>query len=105
IEWTFDVGGRTFVAEGHPDPGSAHFTLYSIQGGAFNQIAILEGHFDQAQGYMTMLVPLSEIGASKGTRISGAGQKGSEDVDIHQHAGPQAPIVDSMATARDYVVR
>jgi hypothetical protein len=105
IEWTFSIGGRTFVAEGHPDPGDAHFTLYEVQGGAFNQLAILDGSFEPDAGYMRVWIPLGEIGATRGTRISGVGPSGTEDVDIHQHAGPAAPVVDSMATVKDYVVR
>jgi len=105
IEWAFKSAGRTFVAEGHPDAGTHFFTLFEVQGGALSQIAILEGSFEAEQGYMVLWVPLNEIGASKGTRVVGARLDGSSDVDIHQHAGPVSPVVDSMTTSQGYIVR
>lgn len=105
IEWAFKSAGRTFVAEGHPDAGAQFFTLFEVQGGALSQVAILEGSFESEQGYMVLWVPLNEIGASTGTRIGGAPLDGSNDVDIHQHAGPVSPAMDAMATTQAYVVR
>src|SRR5688572_26003410 len=87
IAWTFDVNGHTYVAEGHPDyadgPG---FTLFESRNGVFTQLASLKGSWEADDGYLRMLVPLKAIGARKGSRISGTGSKGTEDVDIHQHA-------------------
>ena len=105
IEWAFKSAGRTFVAEGHPDAGAQFFTLFEVQGGGLTQVAMLEGSFESEQGYMVLWVPLNEIGATKGTRIVGAALDGSNDVDIHQHAGPVSPAMDSMATTQPYVVR
>jgi hypothetical protein len=105
IEWSFDVKGRTFVAEGHPEPGSFTFTLFEVRGDVFNQVATIDGSFDALTGFMDMYVPLRLIGAKRGTRISGAGPPGTEDVDIHQHLGPAgSPLLDTMATSKDYVV-
>src|SRR3712207_5747129 len=31
IEWIFDVSGRTYIAEGHPEPGGEfRYTLYEV---------------------------------------------------------------------------
>lgn len=104
IEWVFDVGAKTFVAEGHPEPGEFRFTLYEVQADSFRQIAALDGSVDWAEAHMTIEVPLRLIGAQKGTRISGTGPKGTEDVEIHYHAGPASRVLDAMATTRDFVV-
>lgn len=106
IEWIFDVRGHTFVAEGHPEPGGNFlYTLFEIVDGSFVQKAILDGSFDASAGTLDMFVPLREIGARKGTRVSGTGSTGTEDVQIHQHAGPASPLLDTMATTEDFVVR
>jgi hypothetical protein len=106
IEWTFDVNGKTFVAEGHPDYANGPaYTLFQVRGEVFTQIARIKGSWDADQGYLQMLVPLNAIGARRGTRISGHGPKGTEDVDIHQHAGPASQVVDAFATTKDFVVR
>jgi hypothetical protein len=105
IEWIFDVGPRTFVAEGHPDAGSFNFTLFEVQGDALRQIESLEGGFDWVTGTMDIYVPMKLIGAKRGTRISGAGATGNEDVNVHQHAGPASRSIDGMATTKDFVVR
>jgi len=102
IQWTFDVRGRTFVAEGHPEPGGEFiYTLFEVVDGAFTQLAQLEGNFDPS-GLLDMFVPLSGIGARKGTRISGTGT--ADDVEVHQHAGPVGPLLDTMSTTSDFVV-
>ena len=101
IEWSFDVRGRTFVAEGHPEAGGEFlYTLYEVVDETFTQLAQLEGNFDA--GLLDMYIPLREIGARKGTRISGTGT--ADDVDIHQHAGPVSPLLDTMSTTSDYIV-
>ena len=106
IEWTFDVDGKTFVAEGHPDYAAGPaYTLFESRNGVFTQITSLKGSWEPDDGYLRMLVPLTKIGARRGTLISGTGPKGTEDVDIHQHAGPQSPVVDSFATTKDFRVR
>ncbi len=105
IEWTFDVGPRTFVAEGHPEGGGEFaYTLYEVVGGTFNEVTHLDGEAEWAEGMMTIKVPLSTIGARRGTRISGAGPKSSEDVDIHMHLEVASEVVDTLATTKDYVV-
>lgn len=64
----------------------ALFDLGSLE--TFNQIENLEGSFDPLTGHMDMYVPLNLIGAKRGTVISGTGLQGTEDVNVHQHAGP-----------------
>jgi hypothetical protein len=105
-EWTFDVGAKTFVAEGHPEPGGAFkYTLYEVVGGSFSQKASLDGQIDALAGHMTIRVPLSSIGARRGTKISGTGPLGTEDVDIHLHADAASQLLEAMATTKDFVVR
>jgi hypothetical protein len=106
IEWTFDVNGKTFVAEGHPDyQNGPSYTLFQVRNEVFTQIAHLQGSWETDNGYLQMLVPFKLIGARKGTKISGHGPKGTEDVDVHQHAGPASRLVDAFATTKNYVVR
>jgi hypothetical protein len=52
-----------------------------------------------------MFVPLQTIGARKGTRISGAGDGSTPDVDVHQHATVASQELDAMTTTSDFVVR
>lgn len=105
IEWSFDVRGRTFLAEAHPEPGEMRYTLFEVQADSLRQVKILDGAFDAGTGLIDMYVPLATIGARKGTTISGAGDGSTPDVDIHQHAGPASPQLDALTTTSDFVVR
>jgi hypothetical protein len=104
IEWVFDVRGHTFVAEGVPGT-EPRFYLFEDQNGSFNQLAVLEGTYEAADGFIRMLVPLETIGAKRGTVISGTGSRGTEDVDAHVHHPGGAQYPDKMATTRDFIVR
>src|SRR5688500_4542713 len=80
VEWTFDVKGRTFIAEAYSDPTSEPgYLLFEEKDGNFTQVMYLTGTHDWADGFVSMKVPLSKIGAKKGTRISGTGK--ADDVD------------------------
>ena len=105
IEWAFDVKGRTFLVEAHPEPGEMRYTLFEITGDSLRQLKILEGAIDTDTGLIDMYVPLSTIGARKGTRISGRGDGSTPDADIHQHAGPASRELDALTTTSDFVVR
>lgn len=105
VEWAFEVRGRTFLAEAHPDPGEMRYTLFEISGESLRQVAILDGGFDPTTGRIDMYVPLQTIGARKGTKVSGAGDGSVADVDIHQHAGPASRELDTLTTTKDFVVR
>lgn len=105
IEWAFDVRGRRFLAEAHPEPGEMRYTLFEVSGDELRQVEILEGAFDTGSGLIDMYVPLASIGARKGTKISGAGDGSAPDVDIHQHAGPASRELDTLTTTKDFVVR
>lgn len=105
IEWAFEVRGRTFLAEAHPEPGEMRYTLFEIAGDELRQVKILEGAFDTETGLIDMYVPLQSIGARKGTKISGAGDGSTPDADIHQHAGPASRELDALTTTSDFVVR
>jgi hypothetical protein len=104
IEWIFDVGSRTFIAEAVAGTSSPAFYLFEMKDDSFTQLESPTGTYDHANGYASILVPLETIGASKGSRISGTGPKGTNDVDAHVHLGPQTYYADEMASTKDYVV-
>ena len=103
IEWIFEVKGRTLVAEAVATADQPLFFLFDITDGGAEQVAMLDGTYDWSAGYTSILVPLKTIGAKTGTRISGLGPKGTEDVDAHVHAGTTV-YPDYMATTKDFVV-
>jgi hypothetical protein len=104
IEWAFKSGGKTYLAEAYPEtnPTAFGFVLFEIKGGAFEQVAILEGEFDTIGGVLDIFVPLKTIGAKKGSKIVGAGEN---DVDVHVHAGPATEYTDKMTTTKGVTVR
>lgn len=104
IEWIFDVKKRTFIAEGVARRSGPEFFLFEDKGDSFEQLASPEGTYDPDDGYISILVPLDVIGAASGTKISGVGKKGTEDVDAHVHLGPETHYPDRMATTKDYVI-
>ncbi|MGH2729868.1 MAG: hypothetical protein ACRDJI_04585 [Actinomycetota bacterium] len=104
IEWVFDVGSRTFIAEAVAGTSRPAFYLFEMKDDAFEQLESPEGTYDSADGYASILVPLETIGATSGTKISGTGPKGTDDVDAHVHLGPQTYYADAMASSKDYVV-
>jgi hypothetical protein len=104
VEWIFEVKGRTFIAEGVPGT-TPTFYLFELVGDSFTQLADPEGTYEAADGFIRMLVPLDTIGATrKGTRISGTGPSGTEDVDAHVHYPGGENYPDKMATTKDFVV-
>ena len=104
IEWTFDSAGRTFVAEAAVQNGAPAFYLFELKGGAFTQLDTPEGTYDPADGYISIHVPYSDIGARPGSKISGTGPKGTEDVDAHVHAGATTHYPDYAASTKDFVL-
>lgn len=105
VQWAFDIKGRTFVAEGAPGRNPRYFLFEVYDDGSYEQIGSPQGTYDAADGYLKLLVPLKDIGAKRGTLISGTGPKGTEDVDAHIHAIPGNDLYpDKMATTKDYVV-
>lgn len=104
IEWIFEVGGRTFIAEAVATTGAPDFYLFELKGQDFYQLDNPEGTYDSADDYASILVPLEDIDASSGMRISGVGKAGTEDVDAHVHFGPYTHYPDRMATKKDYVI-
>jgi hypothetical protein len=104
IEWIFDVGSRTFIAEAVAGTSQPRFYLFEVKEGAYEQLESPKGTYDPDNGYVSILVGLKQIGASSGTKISGTGPKGTEDVDAHVHVGPQTHYADAMASTKDYVI-
>lgn len=103
IQWAFDVKSRTFIAEAVAGR-TPRFFLFEVTDEGFQQLESPEGGFDTMNGFIHMLVPLDTIGAKKGTRISGTGPKGTEDVDAHIHHPDGEVYPDKMATTKDFVV-
>jgi len=105
IEWIFETKGRTLVAEAVATASEPLFFLFELtEGGGFEQLATLEGTYDWTAGYTSILVPLKTIGARSGTRISGLGPKGTDDVDAHVHAIAADLYPDYMASTKDFIV-
>lgn len=105
IEWIFDVKGRTFLAEGVPGAEPTFYLFEIGADGSATQLDSPEGTYDSADGFIRMLVPLADIGAKRGTVISGTGPKGTEDVDAHIHYPGGENYPDTMATTKDLVIR
>lgn len=106
IEWIFDVGRRTFIAEAVASTGGGRFFLFEVKGDTYEQLDSPTGTYDSADGYASILIPTEDIGATKkGTVISGTGEPGTEDVDVHWHYPGGTYYTDKFATESDYVVR
>ncbi|MDQ3646147.1 MAG: hypothetical protein M3345_04340 [Actinomycetota bacterium] len=106
IEWIFDVGSKTFLAEAYVSSTGERFRflLFEVFDDGYKQLDPLEGTYDSADGYISLKVPLEAIGARKGTKISGTGPPGTPDVDAHLHIGTVTLYPDTMATTKDFVV-
>ena len=105
VEWIFDVNGRTFLAEGVPGTTPSFYLFEIDKDGAATQMAAPEGTYEAEDGFIRILVPLKDIGAKRGSVISGTGPKGTEDVDAHIHYPGMTTYPDYMATTKDYRVR
>ena len=101
IEWLFDAGSRRFLAEAYVDNTEGAFLLYEIEGDTFEEMGNIQGTYDAADGYISMLVPLKKIGAKKGTKIAGAGEN---DVDAHVHYGAGTHYADYLTTTKAIIV-
>lgn len=105
IEWIFDVKGKTFLAEAVKTTSGADFYLFELSDdGSFRQLTSPTGTYEGADGYASVLVPLKDIGAKKGTVIKGTDGLPNGDVDAHVHVGPQTHYPDGMETDKAYVV-
>lgn len=105
IEWVFDVKDRTFVAEAVKTRAGADFYLFELaDDGSFRQLTSPTGTYEGADGYTSILVPLKDIGATKGTVIKGTDGLENGDVDAHVHVGPLTHYPDGMETDKAYVV-
>lgn len=124
IEWVFDVQppmprcprnhmclavmppARTFVAEAvKTADGSAYYLFEVHDDGSFEQISQPQGTYDAADGYASVLVPLKDIGATKGATIKGTDGLEHGDVDAHVHLGTVTHYPDGMETDKSYTVR
>jgi hypothetical protein len=98
VEWAFSTGKRAFLAEAYVDNTEPAFLLFEIVGDSYELVGDIPGTYDQADGYVSMLVSLKQIGARKGTIVSGAGQ---DDVDSHVHHATTT-YTDTMTTESTY---
>lgn len=103
IEWIFKVKKRTFLAEAVARRSAPLFLLFELKGDAYEQIGNVEGTYEWSDGFISLLVPLDAIGATKGTRIVGANDAG-DDVDSHVHLPGRTLYTDTFATTKHYVV-
>jgi hypothetical protein len=105
IEWVFDVNGKTFLAEAVKTRDGEDFYLFELaDDGSFEQLTAPTGTYNGADGYASVIVPLKDIGAKKGTVIKGTDGLPNGDVDAHVHVGPQTHYPDGMETDKTYVV-
>lgn len=105
IEWVFDVKGRTFVAEAVKTAGGSDYYLFELaDDGSFRQLDSPTGTYEAADGYASILVPLADIGARKGTVIKGTDGLENGDVDAHVHVGTLTHYPDGMETDKTFVV-
>jgi hypothetical protein len=105
IEWVFDVRGRTFVAEAVRTAAGSDYYLFELApDGSFHQLDKPTGTYDAADGYTSILVPLADIGARKGTVIGGTDGLEHGDVDAHVHIGTVTHYPDGMETDKTFVV-
>lgn len=105
IEWVFEVGKRTFVAEGVAGRRVPQFFLFELKDGAVHQLDSPVGTYDSDDGFIRMIVPFKSIGAKKGSVISGADEtEGGGDVDAHVHYPSGTYYADVMTTKKNFVV-
>ncbi len=103
IEWSFEVGGRQFVAEAVAGRTQPTFYLFELVDGQF-KTSNIEGTYDPADGFISMRVPLKAIGARSGSRLVGFDSGAGADVDAHVHIGVQTIYPDVMETTKAFLV-
>lgn len=101
IEWQFKVGKRQFLAEAYVGTTSGNYLLFEVVDGVFEQIGTIEGTYEWTDGYISMLVPLADIGAKTGSKIKGAGE---DDADAHVHTGANTVYTDYLTTTKGFKV-
>ncbi|HEV2754297.1 MAG TPA: hypothetical protein VG318_00780 [Actinomycetota bacterium] len=105
IEWIFDVNGKTFLAEAVKTADGSDYYLFELSDdGSFRQLTSPTGTYEAADGYASILVPLKDIGAKKGTVVKGADGQEHGDVDAHVHVGTVTHYPDGMETDKTFVV-
>ena len=105
VQWAFKVGKRTFVAEAVPTHEGGDYYLFELlPGDRFRQLAMLTGTYVAANNFASIAVPLTKIGAKKGSRLSGVVGESGGDVDFHIHVGPRTDYADFFTTTKSYVV-
>lgn len=101
VEWLFTTGKGTYLAEAYVGTDGPHFLVFQQDGEAFNVLGEVEGTYDTADGFISILVPLKMIKAKKGTVITGAGEN---DVDSHVHAVVTSEYSDVMTSEGSYKI-
>lgn len=101
IEWQFKVGNRRFLAEAYIGTTSGNYLLFEVVDDVFEQIGTIEGTYTWTDGYISMLVPLEDIGAKAGTKIKGAGEN---DADAHVHTGLNTVYTDYLTTTKAFKI-
>lgn len=101
IEWLFESKGRVFLAEAYVEDATPAFLLFEKVNDSYSVVGDIEGTYDSADGYISMLVPLKTIGAKPGTKIKGHGEN---DADAHLHIGPQTIYPDTLTTTKSFTV-
>lgn len=101
IEWYFTTGKRKFLAEAVASGTSGWFLLFEDKDGVFERMEDVKGTYEWTDGYISMLVPLKQIGARRGTKVRGAAE---DDVDSHVHYRSGTSYTDVMTSSGAYKI-
>lgn len=104
VWWVFDAGPRTFGAEAYIEAAAPQFLLFELVDGEPISTTAIEGTYEWTDGFISMHVPLTAIGAITGTRISGADDDEGSDADSHVHLFVTDEDFDVLATTKSYRV-
>lgn len=100
IEWTFKVGGRTFIAEG-VSGSTPTFYLFEQTADGFTQLDSPTGTYSADDGFIDIFVPLKTIGAKRGSVVTGVeNPDAGGDVDAHVHIGAATEYPDAFTTTK-----
>lgn len=69
-----------------------------------HEAGALEGEADPAADTIDIFVPLSNIGARKGSKVAGHPLGETGDVEVHLHTAVTGRLVDDMTTTKTFKI-
>ncbi|MFN2388078.1 MAG: hypothetical protein ABR575_00515 [Actinomycetota bacterium] len=103
VRWAFDVDDRTFLVEAETTSTSA-FTLYELRESGPELIGSVRGYYDSLNDVIGISIPMSSVGATVGSRVSGADGFEGEDAIFAVSVGTPIHVVDSLGTRKTFIV-